>query len=199
MAKVFCAVTRSTEIIARFCRDHRVRQILEEMECRLPIASASDHKPPMKTIETQQEGHSFPNDTKPTVCLTGVPDGSHVSLAGPHLPEHTIVQSGKRQASADKVKQFASRLVDEAGGISFLSATTVLTTFAKIGQPLHFRCSNALGDVLGKEGLKLPFINIRGKRRYALHMATNPDHEKAEFQAWLDGLDAASRRNLQVA
>lgn len=105
----------------------------------------------------------------------------------------------KREVTIATLKEAAPRLTEVAEGIKMLSATTVLVMLVKLGEPLHLRCSTALGHVLGKEGLKLPSIRIRGRRRYAMHMLACTDEEKALFQAWLDGLGATARQSLRVA
>lgn len=97
------------------------------------------------------------------------------------------------------VQEYAPRIIDAADGIKLLSAITVLQMIIKIGKPLPFISVNALGDVLGQEGFKLPSIRLQGKRRYALHLVESSDEEKAQFQAWLDGLDGAARCRLQIA
>lgn len=156
-------------------------------------------------LTTKTEEHpeaSIANTSAGSESVTpSLPDHLLEGLIVP--PSNTFAQnqerSGKRATSIAALKEAAPRLIEAADGIKMLSATTVLVLFAKLGQPLDLRCSNALGDVLGKEGLKLPFISIRGRRRYAMHMLASSDEEKAQFKAWLDGLDAASRRNLQVA
>lgn len=97
------------------------------------------------------------------------------------------------------VQEYAPRIIDAADGIKLLSAVTVLQMLIKIGKPLPYSSANALGDVLGHEGFKLPSITILGKRRYALHLVESSDDEKVQFQAWLDGLDGATRCRLQIA
>lgn len=97
------------------------------------------------------------------------------------------------------LQEYAPRIIDTADGIKLLSAVTVLQMLIKIGKPLPYISANALGHVLGQEGFKLPSIAILGKRRYALHLVESSDEEKAQFQAWLDGLDGATRCRLQIA
>ena len=105
----------------------------------------------------------------------------------------------KREASMTAVREYAPRIIDAADGFKLLSAITVLHMLIKIGKPQPYISANALGNVLGHEGFKLPSITILGKRRYAIHLIESSDGEKAQFQAWLDGLDGASRCRLHVA
>jgi hypothetical protein len=65
------------------------------------------------------------------------------------------------------------------------------------GTPL--RKANALGDVLGRKGLNLPWVKKGGRKYYALSFLDASDQEKAEAQARLDALSSAEKKVIKIA
>ena len=61
------------------------------------------------------------------------------------------------------------------------------------------RRANAIGDVLGRKGLKLPCVRKAGRRYYALEFIEATDDAKAEAQALLDSFSSIEIKALPVA
>lgn len=109
-----------------------------------------------------------------------------------------------RSYHIDTVKQHYKAIIAGYGGVTCLSAPTVLqwlvaNGFGKTANGTVMRGANAIGDVLGQHGLSLPWRVVAGKKRYALDFVNATAAEKIEAHEQLCRLSALELRALPVA